>query len=105
MFNDNSFPYLYDTDFNGWGYDEFNNTVMGRSDFQIDRLRNTHYITGGIGYCSEPDRDGTQFYVDLAYRHGIRNSTFNLNEYTVEDVDVNYNYKTDKILLTIGWNF
>ena len=77
---------------------------MGRTDFQVDRLGKTQYFTGGIGYCSAPDGDGTQFYIDLAYMHGIRNSTVNVNEY-VEDVDVKYNYKTDKILLTVGWSF
>ena len=32
------------------------------------------------------------------------NSIVNVNEY-VEDVDVNYNYKSDKVMFTIGWNF
>ena len=104
MLNNTSYPYLYDTDFNGWGYDNNGDLVVGRTDFQIDRLGKTHYFTGGIGYCSTPDNDGTQFYIDMAYVHGIRNSLVNVNEY-VEDPDVNYNYKTDKILLTIGWNF
>ena len=104
MFNDASYPYLYDSDFNGWGYDGNGDLVVGRTDFQLDRLGNTQYFTGGIGYCSTPDRDGTQFYIDLAYVHGLRNSLVNINEY-VEDIDVNYNYKTDKVLLTIGWNF
>jgi hypothetical protein len=104
MFNDSSYPYLYDTDFNGWGNDENGSLVVGRTDFQIDRPGKTQYFTGGIGYCSSPDSDGTQFYIDLAYVHGIRNSIVNVNEY-VEDIDVNYKYKTDKILLTLGWNF
>lgn len=105
MFNDASYPYLYDTDFNGWQADGNGNvTSVGRTDFQIDRLGKTQYFTGGIGYCSTPDHDGTQFYIDVAYVHGIRNSLVNVNEY-VEDPDVNYNYKTDKVLFTIGWNF
>ena len=105
MFNDESYPFLYDTDFNGWQKDGNDNvTEVGRTDFQIDRLGKTQYFTGGIGYCSAPDSDGTQFYVDLAYIHGLRNSIVNVNEY-VEDVDVNYNYKSDKVMLTIGWNF
>lgn len=104
MFNADSYPYLYDTDFNGWGFDDNGDKVVGRTDFQIDRLGKTHYFTGGIGYCSTPDGDGTQFYVDLAYVHGLRNSIVNVNEY-IEDVDVNYNYKSDKVLLTFGWNF
>jgi hypothetical protein len=105
MMNDASYPYLFDTSFNGWEKDD-NGKVskVGRSDFQIDRLGKTQYITGGLGYCSAPDRDGTQFYIDLAYVHGIRNSIVNVNEY-VEDVDVNYNYKSDKVMFTIGWNF
>lgn len=105
MFNDASYPYLYDTDFNGWKKDgQGVVTEVGRTDFQIDRLGKTQYITGGIGYCSSPDSDGTQFYIDLAYIHGIRNSVVNVNEY-IEDIDVNYNYKTNKVLLTLGWNF
>ena len=104
MFNDASYPYLYDTDFNGWGTDTNGNLVVGRTDFQIDRLGKTHNFTAGLGYCSAPDNDGTQFYIDLAYLHGIRNSVVNVNEY-IEDPDVNYNYKTDKVMLTIGWNF
>jgi hypothetical protein len=69
MFNDESYPFLYDTDFNGWKKDS-NGSVseVGRTDFQIDRPRNAQYFTAGLGYCSAPDRDGTQFYVDLAYK-------------------------------------
>ena len=74
------------------------------TDFQIDRLGKTQYFTGGLGYCSTPDNDGTQFYIDLAYVHGIRNSIVNVNEYD-EDPFVNYNYKSDKVMLTVGWNF
>ena len=98
------YPYLWDSDFNGWGYDDNGDLVVGRTDFQIDRSCNTHNITGGIGYCSTPDRDGTQFYVDLAYIYGIRNSIVNVNEY-IEDPNVNYNYKSHKVMLTVGWNF
>ena len=104
MFNDDSYPFLYDSDFNGWGYDNNGDLIVGRTDFQIDRPGKTQYFTGGIGYCSVPDRDGTQFYIDVAYVHGVRNSVFNLNEY-IEDIDVDYKYKTDKVMLTIGWNF
>lgn len=99
MFKNNAAPYLGDSEFNAGKPGD-----MGRTDFQVDRLGKTQYFTGGIGYCSAPDGDGTQFYIDLAYMHGIRNSTVNVNEY-VEDVDVKYNYKTDKILLTVGWSF
>lgn len=104
IFNNTSYPYLYDSDFNGWGYDGNGDLVVGRTDFQLDRLGKTHYFTGGIGYCSAPDGDGTQFYIDLAYVHGIRNSVVDVNEY-IEDVCVNYKYNTDKVLFTIGWNF
>ena len=104
MFNDASYPYLYDTDFNGWGKDSNGNLVVGRTDFQIDRPGKTHYFTGGIGYCSTPDHDGTQFYIDFALVHGIRSSIVNVNEY-IEDIDVNYNYDSWKGLLTVGWNF
>lgn len=104
MFNDSSFPYLYDSDFNGWGFDENGDKIVGRTDFQLDRPGKTQYFTGGIGYCSSPDSDGTQFYIDLAYVHGIRNNILNLKEYD-EDIDVNYKYKTDKLMVTVGWNF
>lgn len=93
MFNENAQVFLGDTDFN-----------VKRMDFQMDRLGKRQYFTCGLGYCSAPDRDGTQFYVDMAYVHGVRNSVLNVNEYK-EDFDVNYNYKTDKVLFTIGWNF
>ena len=105
MFNEGSYPFLYDTEFNGWEKDANGNvSTMGRTDFQIDRLTKTNYFTAGVGYCSTPDADGTQFYVDVAYVHGVRNSVVNINEY-IEDIDVNYNYKSDKVMLTIGWNF
>lgn len=93
MFKENAQVFLGDTDFN-----------TKRMDFQMDRLGKRQYFTCGLGYCSAPDRDGTQFYVDMAYVHGVRNSVLNVNEYK-EDFDVNYNYKTDKVLFTIGWNF
>ena len=93
MFNEKAQVFLGDTDFN-----------VKRMDFQMDRLGKRQYFTCGMGYCSAPDRDGTQFYVDMAYVHGVRNSVLNVCEYT-EDFDVNYNYKTDKVLFTIGWNF
>ena len=99
MFKSNAAPYLGDSEFNAGKTGN-----MGRTDFQVDRLGKTQYFTGGIGYCSAPDGDGTQFYIDLAYMHGLRNSTVNVNEF-FGDVDVNYNYKTDKVLLTLGWNF
>lgn len=105
MMNDASYPFLYDTDFNGWKKDGNGKvTEVGRTDFQIDRLGKTHYFTGGIGYCSTPDKDGTQFYIDMAYVHGLRNSIVNVNEYD-EDPFVSYNYNSDKVMFTIGWNF
>ena len=105
MMNNGSTPYLFDSDFNGWTKDASGNVdEVGRTDFQIDRQGKTRNITFGFGYCSKPDSDGTQFYFDLAYVNGLRGSTVNVNEY-VEDVDVNYNYKSDKFLFTFGWNF
>ena len=74
-------------------------------DWQNDRPGKTKYYTCGLGYCSEPDRDGTQFYFDLAYVHGVRSSVFNTNEPGATNIDVNYNYNTDKVLFTVGWNF
>ena len=93
MFNERTGLTFSDTDFND-----------SRMDFQIDRLTKKQYCTLGLGYCSAPDSDGTQFYFDLAYVHGVKNSVFNLNEFN-EDVDVKYNYKSDKVMFTIGWNF
>ena len=93
MFNDRSGVYLTDTEFND-----------GRMDFQLDRPGKRKYYTCGLGYCSAPDSDGTQFYFDMAYVHGVRSRVFNPGEYK-EDFDVNYNYKTDKVLFTVGWNF
>lgn len=99
MFKDDAVPCMADSEFNAGKPGD-----MGRTDFQIDRLGKSQNCTLGIGYCSAPDRDGTQFYIDMAYVHGVRNSVVNLNEY-IEDIDVNYKYKTDKLLLTVGWNF
>ena len=94
MFKSDSFVYLDDSEFN-----------LSRMDWQNDRPGKTRYITAGLGYCSEPDRDGSQFYFDLAYVHGIRNSTLNTNEWNLINVDVNYKYYTDKVMFTMGWNF
>lgn len=105
MLNDNAFPILTDSDFNGWQYDANGEPVMwGRSDFMTDRRRSTQYLTAGLGYCSNPDWDGTQFYFDIAYVHGIRKNTLNVNEFS-NDLDLLYNYRTDKVLFTLGWNF
>jgi len=95
MFKDNAYVNLSDS--------EFNNKY--RMDWQNDRPGKTKYYTCGLGYCSEPDRDGTQFYFDLAYVHGVRSSVFNTNEPGATNIDVNYNYNTDKVLFTVGWNF
>jgi len=94
MFKDNANVNISDSEFNSY-----------RMDFQNDRPGKTQYFTCGLGYCSEPDRDGTQFYFDLAYAHGIRKSTFNLSEPGMTNIDVNYNCNTDKVLFTLGWNF
>lgn len=93
MLGNNASPYLGDTDFN-----------QSRLDFQTDRLGKRQNFTFGFGYCSQPDEEGSQFYVDMAYVHGIRNSVTNIHEY-IEDFDVDYKYKTNKILFTMGWNF
>lgn len=106
MFKDYAYPYLADTDFNGWSYDANGDVVdFGRADFQIDRLGKTQYFTCGLGYCSEPDSDGTQFYFDLAYVHGIRDNVFNTNEPYAPNANVDYKYRSDKVLFTLGWNF
>lgn len=106
MFKDNAYPFMADTDFNGWKYDkEGNVSNFGRADLQIDRLGKTQFFTAGIGYCSAPDYDGTQFYFDLAYVHGIRNSVFNTNEDGANNAFVDYLYRSNKVMFTVGWNF
>lgn len=85
--------YLNDTDFN-----------MKRYDFQTDRSGTRDDLTLGIGYCSAPDRDGGQFYIDGAFVHTIRHSVFNLCEYS-EDVNVRYTEKGNKFQVTVGYSF
>lgn len=105
IYNDNEVPYLYDSSFNGWQLDE-NGKVCeaGRFDYQTDRSESTRNCTFGIGYCSEPDYDGTQFYVDLAYVYGRRYSNLRLNELD-EDISAKYLTRTHKFQITMGWNF
>jgi hypothetical protein len=95
MFKDGAGIYLGDSDFN---------RERSGTDFQVDRLGETRDFTCGLGYCSAPNNSDTQFYFDVAFVHRIRNSVVNVNEY-IEDVDVNYQYKSNKVLLTFGWNF
>lgn len=95
MFKDGAGIYLEDSDFN---------RERSGTDFQVDRLGETRDFTCGLGYCSAPNNSDTQFYFDVAFVHRIRNSVVNVNEY-IEDVDVNYQYKSNKVLLTFGWNF
>ena len=99
VYKDGAAIFLGDSEFNAGKQGD-----VGRIDFQVDRLGKRQNFTCGLGYCSEPDGDNTQFYIDVAYVHGLRNSVVNINEY-IEDVDVNYNYQTDKVLLTFGWTF
>ncbi|MBR5934878.1 MAG: hypothetical protein IKZ89_01860 [Bacteroidaceae bacterium] len=99
IFKDGAKVFLDDTFFN-----------TNRLDFQVDRLSKSRNYTLGLGYCSEPDREGSQFYFDVAYVHGIRKSVVNMNEPIKEgeinhDIDVNYKYSTDKVMFTFGWNF
>ena len=99
IFKDGAKVYLDDTQFN-----------TNRLDFQVDRLSKSHNCTFGLGYCSEPDREGSQFYFDVAYVHGIRKSVVNVNEALITgddsyDLDINYKYNTDKVMFTFGWNF
>lgn len=99
MFQPNAYPYLKDTEFNAGATGE-----LGRMDFQVDRLGKTQNLTFGLGYCSAPDYDGSQFYVDMAFVHSVRNSTLNVNEYN-QDIDVDYKYKNNRLVLTLGFNF
>lgn len=103
-FKDGAYKFVKDTWFNGWVKDENGDDLMGRFDNQTDARRDAHYCTLGLGYCSKPDRDGTQFYFDMAYVFGRRYSDFNMNEYD-EDMDIRYKYDTNKVMMTLGWNF
>ena len=99
IFKDGAKVFLDDTFFN-----------TSRLDFQVDRLSKSRNYTLGLGYCSEPDREGSQFYFDVAYVHGVRNSVVNLNEALItkdasNDIDINYKYTTDRVMVTFGWNF
>lgn len=99
IFKDGAKVFLDDTFFN-----------VNRLDFQVDRLSKSRNYTLGLGYCSEPDREGSQFYFDVAYVHGVRNSVVNLNEALItkdasNDIDINYKYTTDRVMFTFGWNF
>ena len=93
MLRNDAYPVMIDSDFND-----------NRLEFQLHRPENTNNLTFGLGYCSEPDEFGSQFYADMAYVHGVQNSKVCANEY-LEDPVVKYQYVTDKIQLTLGINF
>lgn len=85
--------YLKDTEFN-----------KNRYDYQTDRMGHKQNLTFGIGYCSAPDYDGGQFYIDGAFVHTAKQSYFNIGEYA-EDVTVKYNESRNKVQFTIGYCF
>ena len=100
MFKDGAVPYLNDSEYN---------QMRQSTDCQVIRPVERQNFSLGLGYCSEPDNDNTQFYFDMAFVHGIKNNEFNINEYYIEskyaDPTVNYNVITNKLLVTVGWNF
>ena len=105
MYNENEVPFMYDSSFNGWAKDGTGAvSEVGRFDTQTDRRESTRNCTFGIGYCSEPDYDGTQFYVDLVYVYGRRYSNMRLNELD-EDITARYLTSSHKVQVTVGWNF
>lgn len=104
IYNDIALPYLYDG-INGWQNDSRGEvSEVGRFDFQTERVDNVRNCTLGLGYCSAPDYDGTQFYVDLAYVYGRRYSNLMMNELD-EDMPANYLTSSHKVQVTIGWTF
>ena len=100
MFKDGAVPYLNDSEYN---------QMRQSTDCQVIRPVERQNFSLGLGYCSEPDNDNTQFYFDMAFVHGIKKNEFNINEYYIEskyaDPTVNYNVITNKLLVTVGWNF
>jgi len=93
MFKADATPYLLDSDFND-----------NRLDFQTNRPERSSYFSLGAGFCSAPDNWGTQFYADIAFVHGVRNSKVCANEYD-EDPVLKYQYESNKLQLTLGWSF
>ncbi|MBO4499883.1 MAG: hypothetical protein J5732_06475 [Bacteroidaceae bacterium] len=96
------------------GTTEFN---QNRFDREFENPKGRHTISVGAGYCSAPNSEGSQFYVDAAFVYNISNSDFNVGEYSVNDayhrrvddrpVDPTVGYQTrrGKLLLTLGWTF
>lgn len=116
MFKDNAYKYMgyYDEEQNFKGDTGFNGI---RYDREFENLKGRHTISVGAGYCSAPNSEGAQFYVDAAFVYNIRNSEFNVGEYAVNDpyhcaidqrpVDptVGYQTRSGKLLLTLGCTF
>lgn len=75
-----------------------------RADFQLERPGASDYLSFGLGYCSAPDFLGAQFYADMAYVHGVSRSTVGLDEYG-SDPEVDYKYKSNRLMFTLGWCF
>lgn len=105
IFADNARPYIKDTDFND-----------SRADFQMVRPTGTNSISFGMGYCSAPDDMGSQFYVDMAFVHGVQNRKVCANETSLSNEDVtsafvqpepvvDYKYRSNRLMLTLGWCF
>lgn len=80
---------------------EFNGS---RCDFDFENLKNVNTWTVGLGYCSSPDNDGIQFYLDAAYARTIRHSVLCMSEYD-DDPVVPYTDRTGKFLVTMGFSF
>lgn len=105
MFKENARPYLTDTGFND-----------SRSEFQLVRPTTSNYVSAGIGYCSAPDMLNTQFYFDMAFVHGAQNQEVCANEASLSNKDitsaftesepvVDYKYRSNRLMFTVGWCF
>ena len=100
LFQNNALPYMDDSEFN---------ITRQATDCQAIRPGKNQNFSLGLGYCSAPDSDDSQFYFDMAFVHGVKNYDFNINEWYIEsayaDPTVKYNFTTNKLMFTVGWLF
>ncbi|MCQ2066113.1 MAG: hypothetical protein MJY65_00450 [Bacteroidaceae bacterium] len=104
-----TFPRFHDdaVKYRGW-YDEKSGKFYGdtpfngeRYDWEYENVMDAHTFTAGIGYCSKPNEDGEQFYVDGTFMYNLKRSEFCLGEYA-DDPIARYNTGTGRVLLTVG---
>lgn len=108
MFANGSMPNLgaYNNDvlFDYFNEDNHPEVKYPRADFQLIRPGTSNYLSLGLGYCSAPDGVGSQFYADMAFVHGVSHSVVSPNEYAVDPL-VDYDYKSNRLMFTLGWCF